>query len=146
MNHICLEVTTKDGTFRLCTSLTHPTHHSPHVTGNIIVFIPPNFTGGLQFRSHRPRSTVTFLPHFAQRARVIQGADKESFVLYGNSDLLLSDPKNADVDLCLLSTHSGLITVGVAGEDFYEEPKPPPGFWQKMFGGGDEKKDAEETA
>jgi len=115
MNNVCLEVLTKDG--------------------NIIVFIPPNFSGGIQFRSKRVRNALNFLPEFATRARIINGSDKDSFVLFGTHDLSLSDLKNTERDLLLLSTQSGMITVGVTGLDYYEEPKLPIGFWKKFLGG-----------
>ncbi|THH32066.1 hypothetical protein EUX98_g2104 [Antrodiella citrinella] len=124
LNHICLEVMTKDG--------------------NIIVFLPPNFHGGIQFRIKNPRNAVMFLPEFASRARVINGSDKESFVLFGNNDLALSDPKNPELDLCLLSTHTGQITVGVADVDYYQEAKPL-GFWKKLLGMGSSRSELEVT-
>ena len=47
--------------------------------------------------------------------------------------LILSEPKTQVVDLCLVTTQSGHITVGLLGEDEYVEPKQEPGFWKRMF-------------
>ncbi|KAH8101135.1 hypothetical protein BXZ70DRAFT_934603 [Cristinia sonorae] len=117
-NNICFEATTKKG--------------------NIIVLIPPNFYGGLHFRSSHAQkeNAVTFLPEFAKSARLVHGSDKDTFVLFGSSDLVAMDPKTKSVDLCLLTTGSGHITVGITGLDYYEEPKVPVGFWKRLFGGG----------
>ena len=108
--------------------------------GDIIVFIPDGFCGAILSRSKRLARAVDFLPAFSARARVIKGDDQESFVLVGNSDAALKDPKNTTLDLCFLTTQSGKITIGVTGVDHYEEPEQPAGFWKRFMASLSERK------
>jgi len=87
--------------------------------GNIVLFIPPNFDGALMIRSRQGK--VNLLPAFSQRARIVQASDDGSLVLFGQSNLSLHDLGQDSVDVALLTTRQGRITVGVSGVDHYDE-------------------------
>ncbi|KAH9930215.1 uncharacterized protein B0H18DRAFT_993783 [Fomitopsis serialis] len=70
--------------------------------GNITVFLPPSFDGSVAFRSRRGASGITFLPHFASRARVVRGSDRE---------MLAGD------DYCVIGTRHGKVVIGIYGLD-----------------------------
>ncbi|CAL1714117.1 unnamed protein product [Somion occarium] len=97
--HICLEVATRHG--------------------HIVVFLPQCFQGAIQIRSRR--GNVNFLPGFAQSARVVSGNDRFALVLFGINNLTLSDLDSDALDVCLLSTRHGKITIGISGVDTYDD-------------------------
>ncbi|KAI0079409.1 hypothetical protein K474DRAFT_653666 [Panus rudis PR-1116 ss-1] len=96
--HICLEVGTRHG--------------------HIVVFLPQNFQGALRIRSRR--GSVNFLPAFAHAARVVEGNDSSALVLFGQKPEPVTDLDSDEVDLCLLTTRHGRITVGISGVDHYD--------------------------
>lgn len=98
--------------------------------GNLVIFIPPNFDGALTIRSRR--GNLNFLPAFARSARTVSGSDKESFVLFGEGNYSPADLASEYIDSCFLSTRSGKITIGVSGQDHFDEARITDKIMEKL--------------
>lgn len=89
------------------------------ILGHIVVFLPQTFQGLIQIRSRR--GNVNFLPGFAQSARVVNGSDKSAMVLFGVQNIVMSDLDDDNMDLCMVSSRTGKITIGISGVDTYDD-------------------------
>lgn len=47
----------------------------------------------------------------------MNGNDHEAFVLFGQNNFTLADMGNSNVDMCILNTSKGKMTIGVSGID-----------------------------
>ena len=100
-----------------CVDLDVSTRH-----GNITVFLPPSFNGTIAFRTRRGLKGVSFLPHFAARARVVRGNDRGMLVSLcptptAEDIAKAAQPPQAGDDYCVIGTRHGKVVIGIYGLD-----------------------------
>ncbi|KNZ79611.1 hypothetical protein J132_08996 [Termitomyces sp. J132] len=94
-------------------------------TGDIILFVPRDFSGAIQLSSHKGR--IEFLPAFASQMQVMKQSQKDALVMLGNQTM----GETRDINFCELMTRSGMVVIGVRDIDRYNST---PGFWQRLCG------------
>lgn len=101
----------------------------PASTGDIILLVPKSYSGVVEMRTKR--GSLKFLPAFAKEMRVLKAKDDEALILIGENNFSSSSlhQDSGAADYCQLSSRSGVVTVGLVGENVHHSE---PGLWKRL--------------
>ncbi|OBZ73782.1 hypothetical protein A0H81_06429 [Grifola frondosa] len=86
-------------------------------SGNILVLLPPEFSGSLALRTGAP---ARILPGLAQHAHVIKKSDRETLMYLFDPSTAVQLQSVVDEDRCVVSTRSGRVVMGLSSIDMVD--------------------------